>query len=555
MSCQYLLDRQEAFPARSNVEEWRVRSDLQGKLALEIGAEVVAFGARRPVALLFPNTYGVGMANIGVHWVWRGVQSFSDDGALPFSCERFFLDHLPALSVENQRPLGDFPLILVSCAFELDHWNIVRALVAAGIPTNAAERAKQDGPVVVIGGLCTSVNRLPLLEFADAFAIGDGERTLPALLRAWLEADGAREKFLNRIEGQLGLEVPGRYTEAERRALIPNIARPEPVCVSESDCSTQILSPQAEFPNRALVEISRGCPYQCQFCHIGHRMRPYRNRSLDQIWRAVERWMPHTDLVGFVSSAVASHHQIDDLCQRCLDHGLKVSFSSLRAEDLTPLMVETLVRSDQRMLTLAPEVGSPRLHSLIHKQIDDETLETVITRCVTMGIHDIKLYHMFGLPGETDDDALAIATQARWIRELMTNLQRSTGRLGSLSLNIGIFVPKAGTPLANHPLWEPGEIKRRREKLLRAVRQIPNTRVAIAGLEEAQMQSMVSMGGIEIAGSLDSLAHDAKKWKHHMRREFPQWREAFNATRTAPAAPTKLPGMNKRRIRLERVVG
>ncbi|MBN1476723.1 radical SAM protein [Candidatus Sumerlaeota bacterium] len=549
MACQYLLDRQDAFPARTHLALRRVRETLRTWREGEIGGEAIPHGSRGPVALLFPNTYAVGMANIGVHWVWRAVNDFAEDGEHPFACERFFLDHLPALSVESERSLSDFPLILVSCAFELDYWNIARALLAAGIPLRARDRAREGGPVVVIGGLCTSVNRLPLLEFADAFAIGDGERALPLILHAWLRAGGEREPFLDHIEGRAGLEVPPRFTEAERARLIPDVARPEPSCVSESDCSTQILSPHAEFPGRALIEISRGCPYRCQFCYVGHRMRPYRNRSLDQIWRAVERWRPHTDLFGFVSSAVASHHQIDDLCRRCLDEGLKVSFSSLRAEDLTPLMVETLVASDQRTLTLAPEVASPRLRPLIHKEIDDETLETVIGECVRRGIENIKLYYMFGLPGESDDDAMAIVSQAERLRSLMTDLQRSSGRLGELSLNIGIFVPKAGTPLAGHALWDPGGIRKRRQRLLRAVRQIPNTRAAISGLEEAQLQCLVSMGGFETGDLLESLALDARSWKRHLRDAFPAWRERYNAERTAPPPVFKLPG-GKRRVRL-----
>jgi radical SAM superfamily enzyme YgiQ (UPF0313 family) len=545
MSCQYLIDRQDPFPARTRVEERRVRQGLRANLGDEIGAEPVPFGSRRPVALLFPNSYAVGMANIGVHWVWRAVNDHPE-----FACERIFLDHLPALSVENQRPLGDFPLILVSCAFELDYWNIARALLAAGIPLSARERAREGGPVVVIGGLCTSVNRLPLVKFADVFAIGDGERTLPVILDAWIAGGGDRGLFFDGVEGHAGLEVPARMTSEELARLVPEVERPEPVCVSESDCSTQILSPHAEFPSRALIEISRGCPYRCQFCHIGHRTRPYRNRSLDQIWRAVDRWRPHTRLFGFVSSAVASHRQIDDLCRRALDEDLRVSFSSLRAEDLTPLMLETLVASDQRTLTLAPEVAAPRLRHLIHKQIDDETLEAVIGESVRRGIDHIKLYHMIGLPGESDEDALAIAAQARRLRGLMTDLQRPRGRLGELSLNIGIFVPKAGTPLADHPLWDPGTIRRRRATLLRAVRQIPNTRAAICGVEEAQLQCLVSMGGLDAAEFLETLARDEHRWKHHMRAAFPAWRDEHNAQRGAAPAVYKIPGLRRRRIKL-----
>lgn len=544
MSCQYLLDRQEAFPARGRVAEARVRAFLRERLAAEIGSAPVPFGSRRPVALLFPNDYAIGMANLGVHWVWRAVNARPE-----LACERVFLDHLPALSVENQRPLGDFPLILVSCAFELDYWNIARALLAAGIPLRGRERAAEGGPVVVIGGLCTSVNRLPLLEFADVFAIGDGEITLPRILDAWLGAGGARERFLDALEGAPGIEIPPRLTEAERARLAPAVARPAPCDLAESECATAILSPHAEFPRRALIEISRGCPYKCQFCYVGHRMRPYRNRPLEQIWRSVERWRGHTDLFGFVSSAVASHWQIDDLCRRCLDAGIKVSFSSLRAEDLTPLMLETLVASDQRTLTLAPEVASERLRPLIHKEIDDATLEAVIGEALRRGVENIKLYHMIGLPGETDADALAIAAQARRLRALMTQMQRPRGRLGELSLNIGIFVPKAGTPLADHRLWDVEVIQRRRAQLLRAVRRIPNTRAAVQGVEEAQLQCLVSMGGVATADFLETLARDERRWKAHMRAAFPAWRDAFNAERHAPVTPYRFPG-RRRTIRL-----
>ncbi len=119
--------------------------------------------------------------------------------------------------------------------------------------------------------------------------------------------------------------------------------------------ATQILTPHTEFSDMVLVDLGRGCPHHCTFCWIGHNTPPYRARKIDDIFAAIERWIPYTDRFGLVSSAVGAHPQIDDVCRWIMERGLKVSYSSLRVEEVTPTMLEALARGGQKTITIAPE--------------------------------------------------------------------------------------------------------------------------------------------------------------------------------------------------------
>src|SRR5438876_317725 len=171
------------------MSSWEQRERARQTLAKEVGFVTKPHGNRLRIALAFPNTYWVGMSNLGFQTMYR---LFNDEPDIV--CERFFLppkqelaEMVPAktaiLTLESQTPVGEFDVIAFSVSFEWDYVNVLTLLRLAGVPRYAAERSHRH-PLVVVGGAVTFVNPEPLAAFADVIAAGEGEALAPALGRA-----------------------------------------------------------------------------------------------------------------------------------------------------------------------------------------------------------------------------------------------------------------------------------------------------------------------------------------------------------------------------------
>src|SRR3954466_9598297 len=180
------------------MKSWEQRERALQTLAKEVGYIKKPHGDRLRVALVFPNTYWVGMSNLGFQTVYRLFNAESD-----IVCERFFLPpkqelaalsaaKAPLLTLESQTPVGDFDIVAFSVSFEWDYVNVLTLLRLAGIPSYASERSTQH-PLIVIGGAVTFVNPEPLAPFADVIAAGEGEVLIPGLERAFAASSDRRE--------------------------------------------------------------------------------------------------------------------------------------------------------------------------------------------------------------------------------------------------------------------------------------------------------------------------------------------------------------------------
>ena len=158
---------------------WQQRSDFQHLLSLERGCIKKPFGDRLRVVLAFPNTYHVGMSNLGFQTVY---QLFNADPDVV--CERTFLppkqalqtviqSRTPLLTLESQSYVGDFDMLAISLSFEWDYPNVLTLLRLSGIPLYAEDRGERH-PLVVLGGAVTFLNPEPLAPFIDVVAAGEG---------------------------------------------------------------------------------------------------------------------------------------------------------------------------------------------------------------------------------------------------------------------------------------------------------------------------------------------------------------------------------------------
>ena len=329
------------------------------------------------VALGYPNTYFVGMSNLGMQAVYAML-----NGIPGVTCERFFLPDPEELreyrdcgrqlfTLESQRPVGDFDLVAFSVSYENDYPHLALMLDLAGLPIFSEERTA-DQPLVVVGGAITLLNPEPLADFVDFFALGEAEGLVGPLIEALRRgAQRDRRARLEALAQLSGFYVPSlyepRYQDGRFAGLVATPGAPprlEPchrtlAAFQESPAYSQILTPDTEFGRSGLVEVSRGCPYLCRFCTVGFSYPRVRWQPVDRLWQVFENLLESTDRVGLISASVGNHPQIDDLCQRLLDRGGSVSFSSLRADRLPDSLLEALVRGGAQTLTLAPP-GRPR---------------------------------------------------------------------------------------------------------------------------------------------------------------------------------------------------
>jgi radical SAM superfamily enzyme YgiQ (UPF0313 family) len=516
---------------------WRLRKKAQTLIAGEEGVVRKEWGGRVSVALVYPNTYAVGMSNLGFQAIYDRLNRLPQ-----VVCERVFFpdpedldEHArtetPPLSLESQRPLGAFDLIGFSVTYEGDYINAVRLLRMAGVPVRAADR-RSDDPVILMGGVCAFSNPEPVAPFMDAIVVGEGEEVVSEIVEAYRAAhtgdDGSRRRVIEALKPIAGIYVPAAYevTYAPdgRTGTVTPVEPNAPAVivkrrlkdVNRFETRSVLKSPRAEYGHMELLEVGKGCGRGCRFCLEGQVYRPVRHRNLESLRASVAAIAADGKRVGLVGACVSDYPWIGELMKMLEDHGVEVSISSLRADSLTEELVASLQRGGHRTLTLAPEAGTERLRAVVRKLISDEQLYAACDLLRKYGIPNLKCYFMIGLPTETSEDVEAIPELAGRLLERLRVPGPDGHPFGKLTLSVSSFVPKPWTPFQWAAFDEPRSLEHKLNLIKRGAGRL-GVRVVHENPREAWLQALLARGDRRVADFIETAASLGGDWRRAVR--------------------------------------
>jgi radical SAM superfamily enzyme YgiQ (UPF0313 family) len=482
---------------------------MDSLLAGERGTVFKDPGGKVNVCLVYPNTYHVGMSNLGFHGIYTLFNERRDA-----VCERAFLPDeedldeyartgMEIISLESRRPLGRFDIVAFSASFENDYPNIVRILQMSRIPLRAKNRRKTD-PLLIVGGACVFFNPEPVAPFFDVCFIGEAEDMLKEFLEAYKTSD-SREDICARASEIEGCYVP-RYYEVtygtdgrirSRTILHSATGSVKRRFVKDLEGHTlrqSIVTPATEFSNMYLTEAMRGCPWNCRFCVTGYVYRPVRKKNLEVLREEISGTKGSGGKIGLIAPSLTDYPYTKDVL--CMD-GVDFSITSLRASPKSAELIGFL--RDHRSVSIAPEAGTERLRKVVDKRITEEDIIETSRLILSEDVETLRLYFMVGLPSETDADCEGIIDLVKKIR--------ATSARGQIVLTVSTFVPKPFTPFQWHAM-EGTEVVRSRLKLIKnGLAATKKVKVFHDVPKYAYMQGLFSMGDRRISRVLEGMLH------------------------------------------------
>ena len=488
--------------------------------------------AGQKVAIVYPNTYFVGMSNLGLHIIYEEINLRNDS-----VCERIFLPEkkeleaydktkTPLMSVETQRPMHQFDVVAFDVTFEMDYFHIPLMLRHGRVPIMGKDRTEFD-PIVIAGGPCATFNPEPFADFIDAFIIGEGEGIVSRVLD--IIRDGKmegldRHAILRQLANISGVYVPSLYVPiysdgGEFKGY--HIAEGAPKTIKRhfemltSGGETVVATNYTEFGAMYIIEVARGCGRHCRFCMAGYCFRVPRVRPLDILKEGVDRAEKLGKKVGLMGAAISDYPEVDELVTYIRSKDMRYSCASLRADSLTQAVVDGLADSGQKTITIAPETGSERLRRVINKGISEEHLQNAATLSAKSGIQHMRLYIMIGLPTETDEDIEAIVGLAERTQAHMAEV----GCKGRLTLSINPFIPKPFTPFQWMAMDHQKTVEKKLQYIKKALQKNRRIEVLVESPKEAYIQGVLARGDRRLGTVLAACAADrgSKSFKAEMK--------------------------------------
>jgi radical SAM family uncharacterized protein/radical SAM-linked protein len=508
------------------------------------------------VALGFPDTYEIGMSNLGLKILYEIINKRADALAervySPWADMEEILrrQDIKLFSLESQMPLEAFDMIGFSLQYELSYTNVLNMLDLAGIPLKNCDRDERY-PLIIAGGPC-SFNPEPLADFIDLFVIGDGEEAIQEIIEIYKKHKATTKNQKSKYENKInllkdmakieGVYVPSFYEVSynadttiksidRKFADIPALVKKRTVDLDKVDYPVKPVVPYMQVVhNRLLLEIMRGCPRGCRFCQAGIIYRPKRDRNLESLVRLAKENIDHTgyDEISLTSLSSTDYcgieKLIDTIGKELCGRKISLSLPSLRPNNFSLGLAKAVSRVKKSGLTFAPEAGTERLRQVINKNITEEDIITAVGQAYASGWKLVKLYFMYGLPTETDEDLKGIITLVRKIKSLYKNL--------TLNVTISAFVPKPNTPFQWCRQEDMGSLRRKKDYLKK------NLPAAVKWhkIEISLLEAVFARGDRRLGRVLEKAWQNGCKfdgWDEYF--NFDRWQETFAQVKIDPS--------------------
>ncbi|MDD3626862.1 MAG: radical SAM protein [bacterium] len=459
---------------------WKIRLKHQKLIEQETLLFDILKDFSNNYAVVYPNKYSIGMSNLGFNFLFKELNSRGDS-----SGERFFYeeDEDEILSMESNRSLSEFEVILFSLTYELDYINLLRLMIKSEIEIFGDRRTRLF-PILIGGGAALTINPAPLLKILDFIFLGNADKEFSKIIEIINRKD-YRDKLdlYNKLKDIPGI-IPGEHIK-KIKAL--NIS----YSVPEKPVHSAIITPNAELKNMFLIETARGCPYNCSFCSVKKITGKYKKFPAEAVVSVLERHKGKFEKVGLVSSAVLENNEIKKIFMYGIENNLTMNTSSLRLDLLDEVNLELLLKAGNRTLTLAIESGDENLRFESGKKVSDEKIFSILKNAVNTGFRSFKFYLIIGMPGETDEH---LKNTIRFFSELRNSVEIKALRM---NLSINPFIAKPGTKWEKGEFINSTEMKRKFNILNKSLKKLGYS-CQIENLNEAELQYLFANSNSEI---------------------------------------------------------
>ena len=505
------------------------------------------------VAFCFPDTYEIGMSNLGMRILYGVMNNMSG-----VWCERCFAPwgdmeeemrraNIPLYALESFDPIREFDIIAFSVGYEMAFPAILNMLDLAGLPIRSADRPDLT-PLVIAGGTAM-YNSEPMADFIDLVSLGEGEEVTVEIIELYRKAKREgwdKHRFLCEASRLDGVYIPSLYDVDYRedgtvKSITPKGGAPAQVTkrimrnMDEAYYPARTIVPSTEIvQDRTSLALFRGCIRGCRFCQAGYVYRPVRSRSKELLVRYAKEAIEDSGYQDMTLSSLSTsdYPQLVELCDEleplCAQKHLNLSLPSLRADNFSMALMERLQKGRKTGLTFAPEAGTQRLRDAINKNVTEEDLLASCRRAFAGGYNAVKLYFMLGLPTETDEDVLGIADVAAHVMHAWRESAVNKSRGVRITVSTSWFVPKPHTAFQ----WEPQisiEEYERRVKLLREAMTTKTVTYNWHPSPTSFMEAVLAVGDRRLCRVMEAAFRRGAKldaWEDYFSLE--RWMEAFD---------------------------